>query len=551
MRETVTLKATEARQADTILTVDEIIIGKDVLELVSSAMYVDPLTVYREYVQNAADAIDEARASGLLKPGTAGTVAIEIDNDARRIKIRDNGTGLAWAEFAKRLTALGGSVKRGGACRGFRGVGRLAGLGYSQQLIFRSRAPGEKVVSQLVWDCKALRGALRSADEDEGVGHLIRRLVSLTKISADGYPEHFFEVEMNGIVRLRSDKLLSPVAVAEYLGQVAPVPFCPDFPFAAVVREALSSEVNLGELEIRVSGLAEPVYRPHRNGFSDDKRECSFQDIEIFRIPNVDGNAAAVGWVLHHEYDGAIPNGTGFKGLRLRSGNVQIGANLLLEELFTEARFNSWSVGEFHVLDRRIVPNARRDDFEQNAHYSNLVNQLSPIARSISKRCRISSKRRQLLRQFRIHEDAVIERINILKQRAVRRDGRKAQIAGAENSLTRMTRFSQRSELVDERPRLMSRIDKLRSRIPGLTPDGEDSPLALLPPRKRSLYGQMFELIYDCAASRVAAKALVDRILERIQGLDPTKPRKSKRVERRTTPTKGRSSSKKGRRRMR
>lgn len=33
----------------------EIVVGKDILELVSSAMYVDPLTIYREYIQNAAD----------------------------------------------------------------------------------------------------------------------------------------------------------------------------------------------------------------------------------------------------------------------------------------------------------------------------------------------------------------------------------------------------------------------------------------------------------------------------------------------------------------
>ncbi len=45
-------------------TSDMITIGKDVLELLSSAMYVDPLTIYREYVQNAADAIDEIRANG-------------------------------------------------------------------------------------------------------------------------------------------------------------------------------------------------------------------------------------------------------------------------------------------------------------------------------------------------------------------------------------------------------------------------------------------------------------------------------------------------------
>ena len=40
------------------------LIGKDVLELLSSAMYIDPLSIYREYVQNAADSIDAAIGGG-------------------------------------------------------------------------------------------------------------------------------------------------------------------------------------------------------------------------------------------------------------------------------------------------------------------------------------------------------------------------------------------------------------------------------------------------------------------------------------------------------
>ena len=59
----------------------EIVIGKDILELLSSSMYVDPMTIYREYIQNAADSIEEARASGLLGPSETGTVGI---SDRRR-----------------------------------------------------------------------------------------------------------------------------------------------------------------------------------------------------------------------------------------------------------------------------------------------------------------------------------------------------------------------------------------------------------------------------------------------------------------------------------
>src|SRR5258708_25359242 len=71
-----------------------IVIGKDVLELLSTSMYVDPMTVYREYVQNAADAIDETRSAKLLSPKQAGKVDMSLDPLSRSIKIRDNGTGV-------------------------------------------------------------------------------------------------------------------------------------------------------------------------------------------------------------------------------------------------------------------------------------------------------------------------------------------------------------------------------------------------------------------------------------------------------------------------
>src|SRR5687768_17212985 len=72
----------------------EIVVGKDVLELLSTSMYVEPLTIYREYTQNAADAIDQAREQGLLGSSVPGRLDITIDAASRSIRIRDNGTGI-------------------------------------------------------------------------------------------------------------------------------------------------------------------------------------------------------------------------------------------------------------------------------------------------------------------------------------------------------------------------------------------------------------------------------------------------------------------------
>jgi hypothetical protein len=438
----------------------------------------------------------------------------------------------------RRLTALGASAKRGGTARGFRGVGRLAGLGYAQRLTFRSRAPDDDLVSELSWDCRLLRSALRSSESDAGVEKLIRRAVTLSRVSAEGYPSRFFEVELDGVVRLRSDTLMSPNAIGEYLAQVAPLPFAPDFAFAAQIRDALEPAVKLDTLELRISGLDGPIYRPHRRGFGDEKRKGRFEGLEIFTIPDVDGAPAAVGWLLHHEYDGAVPTGTGFKGVRLRVGNVQIGGHALLEELFTEPRFNSWSIGEVHVLDRRVVPNARRDDFEQNAHYSNLLNQLGPIARAVSKRCRTSSKRRQRMRDFQLQEQSVNERLQILRQGGIRREARKLQAAQIDSALQKMERLVNAPDLEADQTKLHSRVGKLRERVQAVALASPISPLELLAPHKRAMYGQMLDLIYDCSSNRVAAKALVDRILEKIvvgnrsNGILTEKPKK-RRAEKR------------------
>ena len=157
------------------------------------------------------------------------------------------------------------------------------------------------------------------------------------------------------------------------------------------------------------------TFRPHRNSFDISGGVDRFSELQPIKIPGTDGGTAAIGWILHHGYQGALQSSS-VKGLRLRSGNIQVGGSNILEDLFTEARFNSWCVGEIHIIDKRIIPNGRRDHDEHNVHYTNLVNQLSPIARDISPRCRQSSIRRNWLRDFERKQDQVKRDLGIIKQ---------------------------------------------------------------------------------------------------------------------------------------
>ena len=58
-------------------------------------------------------------------------------------------------------------------------------------------------------------------------------------------------------------------------------------------------------------------------------------------------------------------------------------------------------------MDRRVVPNGRRDYFEAGPHLRNLENHIGAIAQEISSRCRQASSQRNKLRNV----DAAIHRL--------------------------------------------------------------------------------------------------------------------------------------------
>ncbi len=494
------------------------VVGKDVLELLSSSMYVNPLSIYREYVQNAADSIEEAAALGLLSPKEAGRVDITIDPDKRIVRIRDNGTGVCKATFAKTLIALGASRKRGTKARGFRGVGRLAGLGYCQELIFRSQFDSEREISEMRWDCRRLKSILRDASFKGEVEDLIKEVVRVQRCVAQDVSGHFFEVELSGIVRHGDDRLVNMEAIRDYLSQVAPVPFSPSFRFGKKIEEMLRDNMNLGSVSIYLNDQDQPLFRPHRDEFEARKGVTDlFVDVQFFEIKGTDGELAAKGWVLDHGYFGAIDTASSIKGLRLRSGNMQVGESDVLDELFAEPRFNSWAVGEFHVLDERILPNGRRDHFEQNVPFSNLLGQLRPVAQDVSRRCRHSSIRRNVIRQFDILSKQVAHNLAVISQGAIGQADRKRLERETIKEFTRIEKVGSHSVLENDQKRRIARaLARYQRRLANVSHGRQHKALAAMNSRQKSIVTQLCSLIYECSANKAAAKQLIDRVLSKL-----------------------------------
>lgn len=489
-----------------------ITIGKDVLELLSSAMYTNPLSLFREYVQNAADAIDEAFANNLLSE-SEGRIEIEINSDQREIVIRDNGIGICAENAEQVLTAFGGSKKRGGSARGFRGVGRFAALGYAQVLVFRTKASGDTAITSVRWDCRALKNILSDPKYAGDLARVVRDVVTIERQETADERDHFFEIRLEKVVRIRNDILLNRDSVGAYLGQVIPAPFKQDFAFGPAIEDALRAHIHPRRFRTLLNDVE--VERPFSNQFSLTRAKNDVvQGVHFLRIGGSQDSPRAVGWVLEHNNLGALTAAPAQRGLRARVGDIQIGGEDIFHSAFSEPRFNSWVIGEIHVLDPKIVPTGRRDDFEQNAALFSLLGEMLPVCRELARQCRVSSMKRNRLKTFSMIEERALEILTLVKMKGLRPSVAKSMLYEVDESAEKMERIAELDLFQDmSLGALQERVETLRKRR-----DASDKSLnrvhkgAKLSASRRDAYEEVLRLVHHYSRSVSSTDALIQRI---------------------------------------
>ena len=498
----------------------EIFIGKDILELLTGAMYVDPLCIYREYIQNSCDSIDEALQTSTYSGEDFPRIDINFDQASRSVRIRDNGTGISNQDFIRVLTSIGGSHKRGQKQRGFRGVGRLSGLGYCQELVFRSRAHKTDKVAELVWDGRRLKEVLRQATGADELGEAVRAITSFTLTPSIEAPARFFEVELRKLVRVRNDILLNEGVVRSYLGQVAPVSFKPAFQFAGTIDALLQKHRLNSVYDIYLNDGQGKVYRPHHDSFPiNEKVADTFSGIQTFEIEGINGDIAAVGWILDHSYFGAIPKRAEVAGLRFRSGNIQVGSFDIATALFPEARFNSWAVGEVHVLSSSILPNGRRDDFEPSGHYQHFLGALTPFAREISKNCRDKSVIRNRLKAVESKRQFAQEALSLIRRRDQLPVVRRILLQRVEKAYSELVKLTESKSLkAHERVLVDEQTEKIARSLEKLRTESEvPHPLKDVHPTKRVAYDHVIEIIYSLIPNLTDAHSLSSQVIKAVR----------------------------------
>lgn len=341
-------------------------VGKNFLENLTVAMYENSFTVYREFIQNAADSIDKAIASGLITKDEA-IIDIHIEYNKRRITVNDNACGIPMREFKKRMTDVADSDKDRDTEKGFRGIGRLAGLGYCEKLIFRTTAKGEDKLSTIVWDGVKLRKIVDDPSQHPTSDELIEAITDITYTDADR-DDHFFEVVMEDVI-FESDDLLEEKEVISYLKAVAPVPYVNHFIFKKKIHDfARDNGFSIDEYTVLVNG--NQVFKPYTDrlyeGSADSKKQYDeIEDVQ-FRIFK-DDKDTPIAWVWYGiaKYEKNIPVVNEMRCIRLRKENIQIGDQDTIgyPKFFKEPRGNGYFVGELYAVDKKLIPNARRDYF--------------------------------------------------------------------------------------------------------------------------------------------------------------------------------------------
>lgn len=498
--------------------VDETVqVGKYTLESLTTGMYSDPKIVYREYIQNSVDSLENALAIGLIERQSM-RIDIIVDAENSYISIRDNGTGISNANARAILMNVGNSKKRSSTNRGFRGIGRLGGMSYCDTLIFSTSAENEKTKTVVSFDCKRLRQLLIPGQyEDLSLSAVLEKITTVETLP-EKKEKHYFVVEMKDASSF-SD-LLDIDSVKSYISQVAPLPYqSRHFIYTSELKSFLDKNgysveefpVFVGENEADL----EPVYKPNKSRFRSDRNKKTVDEITSmsFFDVKVGDELYALGWYGNCGWYGFLSDKE-VGGIRVRKGNILIGDSKTMNGIFRETRFNGWTQGEIFILTDKLVPNARRDDFEQNDAYRELIQILSDtIGADIPKKIREASTTRN------DPSAKVLKEVDktISSAVAVMTEGFNSSV-DKDQVVEQLTDAAKRLEKTSVKPELKEAKDDLRKKIESTIEEVSESKnfkINQISSAVDKKSKQILRVVTDILSQKLS-KFLVDEIIEEI-----------------------------------
>lgn len=452
----------------------EISIGKFTLESLTTGMYNEPETCYREYIQNAVDAIDSAVEQGLITREKS-RIEIIVDEEHRAISIKDNGSGINADIASKTLLDIGNSTKLHSVNRGFRGIGRLGGLSYCRTLSFCTSAVGDNTKTLVLFDCEKLKTLLIPGQNDDHTLQTVIEAVTEVTTLSEQESAHYFIVKMEGVDDIET--LLNVDVVRDYVCQVAPLPFKTRFYWGKQINKELEEKgISIDEYPIFIGNSfesLEQVFKPYKLTLDISARSGVVKDeiygISYFEIVDKSEAMIAYGWYADTDYSGTLADDR-LIGIRVRLGNILIGSSKTLSPYFKESRFNGWVMGELYIVSPNLIPNARRDDFERNGTFEEFEQGVRlTVGSEVSDKIRKASKERNNPAQKTLRKtEKEITKVETILTTGFNSSYEKDQIADSIAALKKEVRTIPKSsgeEIVQRKTELLSELERLETDV--------------------------------------------------------------------------------------
>jgi Histidine kinase-, DNA gyrase B-, and HSP90-like ATPase len=387
---------------------EELVYAPAVL-ILSQDLYPRKLEIVREYIQNASDAIDTFAAVADIVKDTSESL-IKISIQGKSLLIFDNGIGMDEEDVSK-LRRIAYSEKKAGEEAGYKGIGKLAGIAVAEKLKISSTSYGDPKLHHFEFRAKDMREEI-SKKKKQGVieraSDVIHRHTTLESTDIDR-AAHFTMVELRGITD-SCPELLDPHKLKEYIGDIAPVDFSPDFKWGARLSQHLRQNVP--------DYSPKTVYLTKRNGervkvykpYDDSMMIAEPEYIEVHDSENLNntlalcwyatkgqevlGQIRPAGKIFSVDDDGDDPRAKKrFAGLAYKLFGFSVGdRSLSVRTLWGQSAPRAlWFTGEIHIIDKEVFPTTDRSDFIESDARDRLYkagqripNKLNKLAQEIS-----------------------------------------------------------------------------------------------------------------------------------------------------------------------
>ena len=333
-------------------------IGASILEAITSGLYTNNLNCIREYVQNSLDA-------------KALKIEICYINGGSSIEIRDDGHGMDRNQLIDALTV--GYSSKGEGDIGWRGLGIWSGAAVCNTLHIVTKANNSPRLSIDI-NCRGITKANRTDNAEKAINDSLSNLMYDDNDSAP-----FTKITLEGIYEpLR--ETFSKEKLTQFLKDTVPMKFSSSFIQGDEILE------NLEKFGIPRPNTA--ILVDGEEVFKDPAFNCS-----VLRHPAIvpiqsEDRILAVAWFLNTSASKKIKNGS----ITFRKSNFRIGDTALV---FANSKVinKGWQIGEIHVLDKNIVENASRDNFEASSYeLSKMYTALNPILEGLQNLAHYSSE---------------------------------------------------------------------------------------------------------------------------------------------------------------